>query len=106
MTEEQATPTPTNSFRVLMAPMNFADQPMSLVRELNRRGIYARQVQYTATGRHPLGYELDRIVSVRTGDFARQLEILHECLQEGFDIFHFWQRSLLFRPDLKGLTGF
>jgi len=93
------------SLRVLMAPMNFADQPMSLVRALRRRGVHARQIQYTATGRHPMGYELDRIAALKTADFHGQFQVLAESLREGFDVFHFWQRSLLFRRDLRGLTA-
>ncbi|MBX9608603.1 MAG: hypothetical protein K2Y51_20455 [Gammaproteobacteria bacterium] len=92
--------------RILMAPMNFADQPMALVRALRQRGVDAHHLQYTTDGRHALGYSLDRLALMRSGDFRRQLDVLRAVLAEGFDIYHFWQRSLLFRPELDGLTGF
>ena len=91
--------------RILMAPMNFADQPMSLIRALRERGVEAHHVQYTATGEHALGYALDRTVRMKTADFAAQLGVLAEVVAEGFNIFHFWQRSLLFGRRLDGLTG-
>ncbi len=105
MTTSSAVPFDASSPRVLMAPMNFADQPMSLVRALRRRGVYAHHLQYTASGEHALGYALDRLVLLRSGDFAAQFAALRDALEEGFDIFHFWQRSLLFNNDLDGLTG-
>jgi len=88
-----------------MAPMNFADQPMSLVRALRRRGVHARQLQYTATGLHPLSYELDKAVKIRSSDVHAQLAVLAECIEEQYDVYHFWQRSLLFDRRLKGITG-
>lgn len=98
-------PTPAAPFKVLMAPMNFADQPMALVRALRRRGIEANHLQYSAMGAHPLGYALDRVARLTNSDFGRQLEVLQEQLRSGFDIFHFWQRSLLYSTSLDGLTG-
>ena len=88
-----------------MAPMNFADQPMSLVRALRRRGVDAHHLQYTSNGQHALGYALDRVALMRAGDFRVQFDALRNALAEGFDIYHFWQRSLLFGPNLDGLTG-
>ncbi len=98
-------PAPAAPFKVLMAPMNFADQPMALVRALRRRGVTADHLQYSALGLHPLGYALDRVARHGNSDFVRQLEVLEEHLSRGYDIFHFWQRSLLFGTALDGLTG-
>lgn len=105
MTTDAHATTPTPGPRILMAPMNFADQPMSLVRALRRRGVDAHHLQYTASGAHALGYRLDRTAVCRNGDFPAQLAVLQAALDEGFDLYHFWQRSLLFDPQLGGLTG-
>ena len=88
-----------------MAPLNFADQPMALVRELRRGGLDIRHLNYSADGRHPLGYELDWAVKVSDLDTSTQLEVLQQCLEQDFDIYHFWQRSLVFNRQLDGLSG-
>ncbi|GEM_PF-1767674 len=100
MTADQPSP-----LRVLMAPQNFADQPMALVRALRKKGFDAHQIHYTAHGVHPLGYALDRAIEIEDLDIRKQLEVLEQCLEEGFDIYHFWQRSLLHDRPLRGLTG-
>ncbi|MCR9062252.1 MAG: glycosyltransferase, partial [Rhodobacteraceae bacterium] len=38
-------------------------------------------------------------------DYNAQLEVLRDAIAEGFNIYHFWQRSLVFSPQLDGLTG-
>lgn len=99
------TPVSAEPPSVLMAPMNFADQPMSLVRALRHRGMQARQLNYSADGLHPLGYALDWAVQIDNLDDQTQLDVLQQCLDSAFEIYHFWQRSLVFNRDLDGLTG-
>ena len=49
--------------KIVMAPVNISGQPITLVRELRRRGVDISLVQYTGTARgHKYGYESDRIV--------------------------------------------
>ncbi len=94
-----------NALRIVMAPWNFADQPMSLTRAMRARGHAVHHIQYTATGEHALGYDLDAVVRLRYSDSAAQFRALEACLERGFDIYHFWQRSLVFNKELGGITG-
>lgn len=97
--------TDSEQFKVLMAPTNYADQPMALVRALRRRGITARHVQYTASGTHQLGYALDQVARMGMSDFSAQLAVLDAGLAEQYDIYHFWQRSLFYNRELDAITG-
>ena len=92
--------------RILLGPMNFADQPMTLARSLKERGYYAHHIQYSSNKRHPLGYPLDRVRSFAPSPLQAQLSVLLECIEEGFDIYHFWQRSLIFNKKYSAGTAF
>lgn len=91
--------------RVLMAPWNFADQPMALTRAMRARGHFVHQLQYAPTGEALMGYDTDCVLRLRYGDTAAQFEALERCLEQNFRIYHFWQRSLVFDKDLGGCTG-
>ena len=92
--------------KVLMAPVNIANQPLVLVEELRKRGIDASLLQYTYGNSHPLGYKTDRVIDLTGRDRATaQIETIKACLEEGVDIFHFWMRSLFFGGRYQEFTG-
>jgi len=93
--------------KILLAPMNMAAMPVTLAKALRERGYEAAHIQYTGGAANPLGYELDRVVSTNgpDGRIAIQMATLQQALDEGFDIFHFWNRSLTFRLDFGGFSG-
>ena len=92
------------SMKVLLAPVNIAGQPITIVRELVRQGVDAHLLQYGSGRGHRFAYDRDRLVDVSGRDRARkQIETLEACLEEGFDVFHFWLRTLFFGG---GPTGY
>lgn len=94
--------------KILLAPMNFANMPIQIVRELRRRGYEAEHVQYTAGQGHKFGYELDREINIRElgGRIGANISVLKEYIERDFDIFHFWNKSLFFDNQYRELTGF
>lgn len=93
--------------KILLAPMNFAAMPVTLAKALRERGYEAAHIQYTGGKQNALNYELDRTVNIRGpgGQTAIQMATLAGALREGFDIFHFWNRSLTFDTDYGGFSG-
>lgn len=87
--------------------MNMAAMPVTIVRALKDAGYDAAHIQYTQGQGAPLGYELDREVELggREGRVGAQFGALAAALDEGFDIFHFWNRSLLYRTDYGAFSG-
>lgn len=94
--------------KIVLAPMNFANMPTQIVRELRRRDFEAEHVQYTFGEGHVFGYKLDREVSNREfgGWIDTHAATVREYLDRGFDIFHFWNKSLFYEPRYRLLTGF
>lgn len=90
--------------------MNFANMPITLTHALKSRGYEAAHIQYGGRKQNALRYQLDRTVDIQ-GDgtpaarMAAQMRTLEQTLDEGFDIFHFWNRSLVFRTDYGGFSG-
>lgn len=83
-------------FSVVMAPMNFANMPMLLLNELKSRGVTAAHIQYGEGQK--LKYKLDRVIPYneygsRCITMGRTLK---NVLDEDFDLFHYWNRSLYF----------
>lgn len=80
--------------KVVIGPLNIASQPYYLVQGLRERGIDATCLTY---GRNAFGYgtdlrrPLDQDPEVRATMFATSIR---ECLADGFDIFHMFQKSL------------
>ncbi len=94
-------------FSVLMAPMNFAMMPITLVNELKRRGYRAKHIWYSNRDAMPFGFESDEVVRLR--DFRdrhdMQTQTLKRLLDEDWDVFHFWNKSLFFAPRYGDMTG-
>ena len=91
--------------KVLMAPVNIAGQPIQIVEELRRQGIDARLLQYTSGTGHPFGYRSDKLVNLLPDRQATQFSTLKSCLSEGYDIFHFWLRSLFYGRLYRDFLG-
>jgi glycosyltransferase involved in cell wall biosynthesis len=104
---------PLPSPRVLMAPVNIANQPLTLVRELRRQGVDAMLLEYSSGAEgHPFGYERRADDSHRLVTFPAerdlmqvQAEALAWALDEGFDIFHFWLVSFFTSPQYRRMRG-
>ena len=94
--------------KAVLAPTNFANQPMTMTRALRRRGVDASHVLYAWNGRVLFGYDRDEVVEVTRSDWLTvQLETLNRLLSEPVDVFHFWHRSLVYGPGGYGFfSGF
>jgi hypothetical protein len=94
--------------KIVMAPVNIAGQPITLVNELRRNGANVSLVQYVGNADgHKFGYERDRIVRYSGSDRSKvQIRMIEELLSEGTDLFHFWLRTLFFGGVHTKLTGF
>lgn len=93
--------------KILLAPVNFANMPVSLAAGLRARGYEAAHLSYGNARRDSFGYPADRIADMGGpgGETAAQFRALGEALAEGFDIFHFWNRSLVARNDRRHFSG-
>jgi len=91
-----------------MAPTNYSGQPMILVNELWRQGIDVHHLLYSFRRKKDFHYKTDRIISLNRSNWeTTQLATLKYLLLEGYNIFHFWQRSLFYSPGLyQGFLGF
>jgi hypothetical protein len=100
--------TENKPLKIVMAPVNISGQPITLVRELQKRGVDISLVQYAndATG-HKYGYESDHLVLYNGRNRAEvQIKTIEEALSSGVEIFHFWLRSLFFQGIYDHFTGF
>lgn len=93
---------------VVMGPMNLANMPYLLVQELRELGHRAAHVQYTNGQAHPFGFTMDEVVNLKEmgGRIDGMTEVLSEKLSEGYEIFHFWNRSFFYRGDYGNFAGF
>lgn len=94
--------------KILLAPMNLANQPIQIVNSLKSRGYIAEHIQYTLGQGHKFGYELDREVNLKEvgGRVKGHAKTLKEYIERDFDIFHFWNKSLFYKTDYSHNTGF
>jgi hypothetical protein len=88
-----------------MAPVNIAGQPIQIVEELRRQGIDARLLQYSSGNGHAFGYREDKIVNLLPNHRDAQIATLKSCLGEGYDIYHFWLRSLFYHRLYNDFLG-
>ncbi|MGQ3887472.1 glycosyltransferase [Legionella sp. CNM-1927-20] len=94
--------------KILLAPMNIANMPMQVVTKLKDLDYNIEQVQYTMGEGHNLGYALDKEIDVRKygGRVKAHCSILEDYIERGFDIFHFWNKSLFYNVNLTAMSGF
>lgn len=93
--------------KVLMAPVNISGMPLTLVRSLQEIGVDARLLQYARGEKaHQFGYDSDIVVQLdhRPAGEVR-FNAVANALDEGYDIFHFWLRTMVFGPKYTGLMG-
>lgn len=93
--------------KIVLAPMNFANMPMQIVRELQARGYMAEQVHYSAGQGHKFGFGLDNEVNIKSFPHitTAQAQTLKSYIERDFDIYHFWNKSFVFHPDYSRFTG-
>jgi hypothetical protein len=96
-----------------MAPVNIANQPLTVVRELRRQGVDVALLEYSGSGKgHPFGYARRSSDSHYIVTFPRerdlmevQVEALAWALEQGFDIFHFWLVTFFTNPRYRRMRG-
>lgn len=88
--------------------MNVANMPLTLMYALREMGYDANHLLYTIKNRNVFGYPVDRVVDFHQlgGRVSGQIETLRNVLEEDFDIYHFWNRSLAYRTDYTQFSGF
>ena len=92
--------------KILMAPVNIAGQPITLIKELRRRNVDATLLQYVHGAGHKFKYETDRIVDMSKRDRRdAEIDVVKQCLSEDFDIFHFWMSSFFSTVRLEDMAG-
>lgn len=94
--------------KILHAPMNFAMMPLLMVEHLRKLGHDAHHILYGFNQNYNrFNFPLDKVYGGKatTRHIDNQLEMLKQCLDENYDIYHFWQRSLIFKHDCSELTG-
>jgi hypothetical protein len=90
--------------KILMAPVNIAGQPIQLVDELRRQDVDVRLLQYGTRDGHAFGYKTDMLVDPRPRPTG-MLDALKSSFHAGYDLYHFWLRTLYFCPMYHGFTG-
>lgn len=94
-------------YKVLMAPLNIAGQPHSLVNGLRDQDVFVRLFQYTD---NKFKFSPDLLLDPRA--FTRQhtwqlmLDITEFFLNQDFDIHHYWHKTLLYNTTFTNFTGF
>ncbi|GGE41599.1 hypothetical protein GCM10011391_20460 [Pullulanibacillus camelliae] len=90
--------------KVLMSPVNISGQPIELIKELRNQGVDAHLIQYN---NHNYHYDTDQVIQLTSADkTAVQLKTLRDCLEDDYDIYHFWFRTLFFHRLYERFTGF
>lgn len=86
-----------------MCPVNIAGQPMELVKALRHQGVEAHFLEYE---KHAFNYKADRTIGLKGKDRVEvQFRTLQQCLEEDYDIFHFWLRTFLYGYPYKDFMG-
>ncbi len=86
--------------KVLHAPLNYANQAYVLSQALRARGIdsHLLRYQWEANTAVRFYHEEDRVAEISRQDwFGDLLRNVQHVAGEGFDIVHFWNRTLLWR---------
>lgn len=90
-----------------MAPVNIAGMPLVMVKGLRELGVEARLLQYArGQATSGFGYDSDIIVDLdgRPASETRMATVAR-CLEEDYDVFHFWLRTLVFGQRYTGMMG-
>jgi glycosyltransferase involved in cell wall biosynthesis len=86
--------------RALLAPYNFAGQPVLVTQALRARGVDAQHLLYAWKWRASyFGYEMDRVVELNKANWLSvQFQALNDVIAERPDVVHLWNRSLIAPP--------
>lgn len=84
--------------KILMGPKNYSGQVFLLARKLNELGYQVDQLEYiNPDNKPPMGYRSLQFHDVHPNSVVEdQFAALTGALESGHDIFHFWNRSLVF----------
>lgn len=95
------------ALKVLMAPVNISGMPLVLVKGLREIGVDARLLQFGRGDQgHAFGYDSDIRVDLNAGPAGQvRFDTVRSTLDDGYDIFHFWLRTLVSGPGYSGLMG-
>jgi glycosyltransferase involved in cell wall biosynthesis len=94
-----ATDKAPSELRAVLAPYNFAGQPVVLAKALRERGVHAEQVLYAWKGHVEYGYDTDRRVTMDVSNWLQvQLGVVEELIVKHPDVIHLWNRSLICPP--------
>lgn len=93
--------------KVLMAPVNISGMPLVLVKGLRDIGVDARLLQFGRGGQgHAFGYDSDIHIDLNAGPAGQvRFDTVQKTLDDGYDIFHFWLRTLVSGPGYSGMMG-
>ena len=86
--------------KVLHAPLNFANQALVLSRALAARGLSSTLLRYQFEGNTAVRFHDadDRVAEISRQDWlGDMLRNVQTIAAEGYDIVHFWNRTLLWR---------
>src|SRR3954447_6979121 len=90
--------------RAVLAPYNFAGQPVLIARSLRERGIDAEHLLYAWRWGAGFRYPPDRVVDLNRANWLKvQLGVVEEVIARRPDVVHLWNRSLVTPPDGTGL---
>ncbi len=93
--------------KILLAPTNFAGIAGYVADGLRERGYHADHMIYTMGQENPFGFNTGEIVNLKElgGRIPGQTQVLKNCLDRDYDIYHFWNRSLFFKIDYTQVSG-
>jgi hypothetical protein len=96
--------------KVVMAPVNFAAQPLTVANELKNQGIDIKLIVYTPSRADIFNFskekDIVKVVNLKGKHrFEEQLNTLIQCLNENVEIFHFWFRTFTYAGGYKPFTG-
>mgnify|MGYP002630276036 CR=1 FL=1 len=92
--------------KILMAPVNISGMPLTLVKGLRNIGVDARLLQFARGQAHKFGYDSDIVIQFGKEPAAvTRLDALAKSFDEGYDLYHFWLRTMVFGPRFTGMMG-
>ena len=85
--------------KVLLAPTNYAGQPIALMHELRAQGVDAQHLLLNWQGAKSFHYDTDLVVNLGRDNWVdTQIRVMREIIDEGFDIIHFFPALPAARP--------
>ncbi len=87
------------SLKVLHAPLNYANQAFVVSEALRKIGVDSTLLTYQRNkSASSFGFGAHRTVDISFGGWlVEELSVVRDALSEGYDVVHFWNRSLVYR---------